>query len=272
MTTDSIDEGTTLAEVGLVPKGHVKDNIKRPNKMQNPSAFKRLLGKHGERLAGSDSIIPSGIKRRNMDEMILTKAKELFFSYGLKSVSMDDLAKMAGVSKKTIYQFFTDKNELVSRIVDDLMACHHKLVHGCQCEAKDAVKEVLMQSNKPFNTWASVNQAFFFELEKSFPEAWTKLEQYKQKVLFPGITKNLERGIGENLYRQDIDVAFTADVRIQQLSSALQPATFTGRKMNGSQLLNELTIFYLHGITTEKGKGLLNKYLNKTHWTNESLE
>lgn len=196
-----------------------------------------------------------------MGELILTKAKELFFSYGLKSVSMDDLAKMAGVSKKTIYQFFADKNELVNRIVDDLIACHHSLFSECQCEAKDAVEEVLIQSNEPFDTWASVNQAFFFELEKSFPDVWAKLEQHKQNVLLPGIMKNLERGIGENLYREDIDVAFTADVRIQQLSSALQPAAFTGRKMNGSQLLNELTSFYLHGITTEKGKKILSKYL-----------
>ena len=196
-----------------------------------------------------------------MGELILTKAKELFFSYGLKSVSMDDLAKMAGVSKKTIYQFFTDKNELVNRIVDELIACHHQLFSGCQCEAKDAIQEVLMQSNEPFDTWASVNQTFFFELEKSLPEAWAKLEQHKQKVLLPGIMKNLERGIGENLYREDIDVAFTADVRIQQLSSALQPAAFAGRKMNVSKLMNELTIFYLHGITTEKGKKLLSKYL-----------
>ena len=196
-----------------------------------------------------------------MGELILNKAKELFFSYGLKSVSMDDLAKMAGVSKKTIYQFFTDKNELVNRIVDEMIACHYNLFSNCQCKAKDAVEEVLLQANEPFDTWASVNQTFFFELEKSFPEAWAKLEQHKQNFLLPGIMKNLERGIQENVYREDIDVAFTADVRIQQLSSALHPSGFPGRRMNGSQLMNELTVFYLHGITTEKGKGLLSKYL-----------
>ncbi|MDB5205005.1 MAG: hypothetical protein JWR72_80 [Flavisolibacter sp.] len=196
-----------------------------------------------------------------MGELILTKARELFFSYGLKSVSMDDLAKGAGVSKKTIYQAFSDKNELVNKIVNDLVNCHHQLLRKSEGEARDAIEEVLMQSNASFDTWASVNQAFFFELEKSFPDAWAKVEQHKQKILMPGIFKNLQRGIEENLYREDLDVVFTADIRIQQLSSALQPATFTGRRMNVSQLINELTVFYLHGITTEKGKKILYKYL-----------
>jgi AcrR family transcriptional regulator len=196
-----------------------------------------------------------------MGELILAKAKELFFSYGLKSVSMDDLARLSGVSKKTIYQFYSDKNELVNKIVKDLTHCHYKLVKECQGIAKDAVEEVLMQSDGPFDTWASVNQTFFFELEKSFPEAWAELEKHKQKVLLPGIIKNLQRGIDENLYREELDVAFTADVRIHQLSNALQPAAFTGKRMHVSQLMNELTTFYLHGITTEKGKKLLYKYL-----------
>lgn len=196
-----------------------------------------------------------------MGELILIKAKELFFSYGLKSVSMDDLAKQAGVSKKTIYQFYADKNELVNQIVEDLMLCHHRLFKECQGTAKDAIEEVLLQSDGPFDTWASVNQSFFFELQKSFPAAWAKLDQHKQKVLQPGIVKNLQWGKQENLYREDLDVAFTAEVRLQQLGSALQPSAFTSRRMNVSQLMNELTAFYLHGITTEKGKKRLNKYL-----------
>jgi len=194
-----------------------------------------------------------------MGELILSKAKELFFSYGLKSVSMDDLAKQAGISKKTIYQFYADKNELVNTIVDDLIECHSHLSVECRVNAKDAVDEVLQQSNKSFDTWAAVNQTFFFELEKSFPEAWQKLEQHKQKVFRPAIIKNLEKGISEKLYRDDLDLPFIADIRIHQLTSALQPNSLTDRRMNVSQMISELTIFYLHGITTEKGKKLLYK-------------
>jgi AcrR family transcriptional regulator len=196
-----------------------------------------------------------------MGELILSKAKELFFSYGLKSVSMDDLAKQAGISKKTIYHFYADKAELINTIVDDLIQCNSHLLVECKVNAKDAVDEVLQQSSKSFDTWMAVNQTFFFELEKSFPQAWQKLQQHKLNVFGPGIVKNLKRGMKENLYRDDLNISVTTDIRLHQLTSALQPEAFGKHRMSGSQLVEELTRFYLHGITTEKGKKLLYKYV-----------
>ncbi|HEY1023109.1 MAG TPA: TetR/AcrR family transcriptional regulator [Flavisolibacter sp.] len=196
-----------------------------------------------------------------MGELILTKARELFFSYGLRSVSMDDLAKLAGISKKTIYQSFEDKAALVNRIVEDLIACHHQLFTTCQAEASDAIDEVFRQSNAPFETWASVTPGFFYELEKFFPEAWKKLEAHRDTVMKPGIVKNLQRGQAEGLYREEMNLAFIADLRIHQLSNALQPHGSTSLKVSVSQFMKELTIFYLHGITTEKGKKRLTNYI-----------
>lgn len=196
-----------------------------------------------------------------MGELILTKARELFFSYGLKSVSMDDLAKLSGVSKKTIYQLYADKAELVNQIVEDLIQCHQDQFLSCRATAKDAVEEVLMQSDEPFSIWASVNQSFFYELEKSFPDVWDKVEQHRLEVYLSGVTQNLKKGMEEGLYRDDLDVLFIANVRIHQLTTALQSNVFTNMKMNAFQAVTALTVFYLHGITTQEGKKLLNKYL-----------
>jgi AcrR family transcriptional regulator len=195
-----------------------------------------------------------------MGELIVTKARELFFSYGLKSVSMDDVARQAGISKKTIYQSFSDKAELVHTIVNELVACHHRLFGDCQVTASDAIDEVLKQSATPFDTWAAVTPGFFYELQKFFPEVWRKLEHHKQNVLLPGIIANLERGKREDVYRDNLPVAFIADIRIHQLTTVLQPQVFTTQRMSVNQLMNELTLFYLNGITTEKGKKLLTKY------------
>lgn len=196
-----------------------------------------------------------------MEEMILAKAKELFLSYGLKSITMDDVAKSAGVSKKTIYQFFEDRNELLKAIVDDLIDQHSKLFTQCQEQADNAIHEVLLQATIPFNVWATVHPGFFFELEKSLPELWKRLELHREKILFPGILANLEKGKTEHLYRVDIDVLFTAEIRIHQLRNALNPRQFTERRVSVSQLAGGLTQFYLQSITTEKGKKILHKYL-----------
>ena len=196
-----------------------------------------------------------------MGELILTKARELFFTYGVKSVSMDDLARLAGISKKTIYQSFEDKAALVDRIVDDLIYCHHQLFAACQVKATDAIDEVFQQSSAPFETWASVTPGFFYELEKFFPQVWKKLEAHRDTVMQPGIVNNLRRGQAEGLYREEMNVTFIAELRIHQLHNALQPNGFTSNKLSVGQLMKELTIFYLHGITTEKGKKQLTNYL-----------
>ena len=200
-----------------------------------------------------------------MGELIISKAKDLFFCFGLKSVSMDDVARQAGISKKTLYQSFEDKEELIHTIVVDLIESHRRLIAESRVKAADAVDEVLKQSAAPFETWAAVNPGFFHELEKFFPVSWNKLQDHKQKIFIPGIIRNLERGREEGNYRDDFPVAFVADFRFLQISSALQPRLITDQKMSVKQVKDELTRFYLHGITTGKGKKLLIKYLKKNN-------
>ena len=115
----------------------------------------------------------------NIKELIKEKSKELFFSYGLKSVSMDDIAKKAGVSKRTIYEFFEDKNELVNEIVQDLVRSYSKLFRTSQSTAEDAIDEVIKQDDELLEIWTKIRPGFFYELERTFPETSEQLEQYK---------------------------------------------------------------------------------------------
>lgn len=197
-----------------------------------------------------------------MEQLVIHKAKELFFSYGLKSVSMDDLAKMAGVSKKTIYQSVSDKAELVGKVVDELIRCHKEQLANAAV-ADNAIEEVHQQLTTTFVTLASVSTNFFYELEKFFPVAWQRVLDHKATSVLPAILKNLKRGVEEEVYREDIDSFFVAHVRLQQIATALNPGQFYGKKVDAQQLMKDLTIFYLHGIVTTKGKKLINKYFKE---------
>lgn len=174
---------------------------------------------------------------------------------------MDDVAKKAGVSKKTIYQCYTDKSELVNNIVDDMASEQALLFKTCESSARDAVEEVLMKSSATLQTWVPVRTNFFVEMEKSFPGAWKKLVKHKQQVVLPGIISNLEKGIREGLYRSDLAVAFTANMCLHQQESVLQTNSFTIPGRSAGQLLQDLTQFFLHGICTQKGKSKLDKYI-----------
>ena len=199
-----------------------------------------------------------------MTELVI-KARNLFFSYGLKSVSMDDLARMSGTSKKTIYQHVADKNELVDIVVEDLIRCHSEVMDQSSAASKDAVHELVLKSRAPFITLASINWNFFYELEKFFPAAWQKLIAHRQQVMLPSILKNLERGIGEGLYRDDLELPLVSLIRLQQITTALNPKDFTQTTIDAQKLMNTLTEFYLHGIVTTKGKRLINTYLKNNN-------
>lgn len=197
-----------------------------------------------------------------MEELIISKARELFFSYGLKSVSMDDLARKAGTSKKTIYKLVADKSELVDKVVADFVRCHSQALEQSSTEARNAVDEVILRGRLPFMTLASVSRNFFYELEKLFPSAWAKLVAHREQVILPAIIENLERGVAEGYFREGLDRKTVARIRLQQVMTALNPQEFTGQPVSTQKLMNDLTEFYLHAITNNKGKQLLDKYLN----------
>ena len=200
-----------------------------------------------------------------MEALILHKAKELFYSYGLKAISMDDIARSSGVSKKTVYQHFSCKDEILSAVVKNFISCHKQALEKCRKETSNAVEEVISISQLFVHTINHINQNFFYDLEKSFPEAWQLIAEYRKKFVVPAILRNLRDGMDQEIYRDDLDIAFIADVRMQQVVSAFTPRLFAETPVQGNKLMMQLSEFYLHGIASLKGKKMINKYLNVHH-------
>jgi AcrR family transcriptional regulator len=197
----------------------------------------------------------------NLKERIKEKAKALFLTYGLKSVSMDDIAQRSGISKKTIYQSFEDKDALVYAIVNALVRSHKDVFKAARETAIDAIDEVIKQDTGSSLVCRDVRPSFMYDLEKYFPEAWDMLEQYKSAI-HEDIVANLRRGIQEKLYREDINITVMSALRMEQLLNFLRPKTFINHKAGTAQLMAEFSVVYLHSISTEKGRQLLYQYTN----------
>ena len=201
------------------------------------------------------------MKNNNTNRLIKEKSKALFFSYGLKSVSMNDIAQLSGISKKTIYQSFDDKNALVYAVVNDLIRSHEDVFKIAQATAKDAIDEVIKQDTAFSSVCTGLRPSFFYELENFFPDVWEVLQQYKLKI-HKGIIVNLRRGQEKGDYREDIDRKLISDLRLHQLVNVLKPEFLTSFDLSVKQLADQFTMLYLRAITTEKGKKLLDRYLN----------
>ena len=99
-------------------------------------------------------------------ERIINAASELFFKYGTKSITMDDIAREIGVSKKTIYQFFKDKNELVSEVAEAYNAQELKDLEVIEQEAHDVIDEMVRLSHHIRQKLNSLNPSLLYDLEK----------------------------------------------------------------------------------------------------------
>ncbi|HEY1025594.1 MAG TPA: TetR/AcrR family transcriptional regulator [Sphingobacteriaceae bacterium] len=195
-----------------------------------------------------------------MEERILNKASEQFFSFGLRSVTMDELAREMGVSKKTLYRHFADKDQIVERVIARLLNDHKQEIGCCRDAATDAVHEVALQLEVILKIFFGIKPGFFNEVQKYFPEIWCNVMSHEKEALLDGIRQNLEHGVSTGLYRPEIDITITSLFRLNQLRSLFTPSLYEVSYIEVKELACKLTDLYLNAITTVKGKQLINDY------------
>ncbi len=193
-------------------------------------------------------------------ERILVKSHEQFNRFGIRSVSMDDIAAALGMSKKTLYQHFADKEELVSACFSQVMEQNR---HQClidQKRAENPIHEIFLAYDMTQEMFANMNPVVIYEMEKYHPASFKKFQDFKYGFLYKVIADNLQRGITEELYRPDIDVDVMARFRIESVMLPFNPSAFPN---NRTQLVHiELQIFehFIYGLATPKGQKLIQKY------------
>lgn len=195
---------------------------------------------------------------------IITGADELFCQFGFKSVTMDDIAKHLGISKKTIYQHFADKNDLVNVLMEARYSNHNGEMKMHTKHGLDAVHEIFL-GLEDMNEWLiTLNPKLFFDLQKYHPEAWFKFLKFKEESLAIAIAANMERGIKEGIYRSDIHIPILTELRLAQIQLIFKEySTYNKSKYSISQIMIEITQHFLFGMVTDKGKIRLEHYINE---------
>ncbi len=196
-------------------------------------------------------------------ERILDKAQELFFRYGVKSVTMDDIARELGISKKTIYQHFEDKNAMVFAGVEHHFECDRTLAEQMQIEAPDPIAEVVMASEMMRQTMSGMNPTAIFDIKKYYPKAWDLFSKYKKEFILELVKKNLRKGVDMGLYRPSVNVEVIARLRLEQIEMGLDPYLFPLGQFNPLDTQLELLDHFLRGIVTPQGLNLYEIYLEK---------
>ncbi len=198
-------------------------------------------------------------------EYIIEEADKLFCQFGFKSVTMDDIAKHLGMSKKTIYQHFSDKDELVNILIKEKLSTQDCSVNDCAINAENAVQELFFAIENINQLLTNMNPKLFYDLQKYHPKAWLFFKDFKEKSLGKAILMNLERGIQEGIYRPEIKTDILAQMRLEQVDLLFsQQNHYTMNKYNLAQVMVEITTHFLHGICNEKGLEIIKAYKLKS--------
>ncbi len=195
-----------------------------------------------------------------MKDRIKQKADELFRSYGIKTVTMDEIAARLGVSKKTIYQSFADKDELVDEVMGDLLTHNQTCCNKDRSSATDAIHEVFLAMEMIQQMFQNMNPIILYDIERNHPATYQKFLNHKYKFLFEVIKQNIERGKKEELYRADINSDVIAKIRIETMMLPFNQEIFPKNKFNLVDLEQQLIEHYLFGVSTIKGYKLILKY------------
>ncbi len=196
-------------------------------------------------------------------ERILAKSSELFMQYGIRSVSMDDIASAMGMSKKTIYQYFVDKDELVNEVIKVILADNEQnCTHDC-IVAENAVDEMMKAIEMMEEMFRTMNPSVLFDLKKYHPKAFSIFEKHKSEYLYTIIRDNLTRGIREELYRPDLNIDIIARMRIDSMMLPFDPSLFNKQGNSLVTVSKQILEHYLFGIVSLKGYNLVLQYQEK---------
>lgn len=207
--------------------------------------------------------------RRIMRQKILEVAVEQFSRFGVRTVTMEDIARLVGISKKTIYQDFKDKKELVKEAFSMLLKHDQEKLRAILNDGDGVIDHLLQMSKTIRDRLANMNPMVILEVQRYFPEAWEMFEKYKEEIIMTDIVNVLEKGKALGYFREDIDSHILARMRINQINSVFDPSNF---KMEGYSILElqmEMLDHFLHGVFTEKGR--LAYQQQKTNTTNERI-
>ncbi|MFM1930038.1 MAG: hypothetical protein RL387_1366 [Bacteroidota bacterium] len=195
-----------------------------------------------------------------MENRILLKARELVVRNGARYVTMDVLANELGISKKTIYQFYEDKDSLISAVIDFELEEQNLRLKNSQEQAENAVHEMFMLLENIQTIFRNMNPLTITELAKYHVGAFMKIEHHKNVFMHGVIISNLKRGIEQGVYRKDIDPEILAAYRLATGFIAFNPEVFPLNRNDIGKVNVQIMEHFIYGVMSSKGLELMEKY------------
>jgi len=175
------------------------------------------------------------------------------FKQGIKSLTMDNIAQMLCISKKTIYQYVENKAELVAKVIDLTLSEQHIAFEDLMKEDGNPIDQLLKMYVQNTKMMQEINPALIVEMTKYFPDGWNKLLNFRNEFIFDAVRSNLEHGIKSGLYRPDINIDIIAKIYTMRALGMFNYDIFPPDVYPGELVFKQMFMHHVRGICSKNG-------------------
>lgn len=194
---------------------------------------------------------------------ILLAARDLFMRFGIKSISMDDIAREQGISKKTIYKYFDSKKELVSEVAMAHNRSEKMAIEEIRSQSTNAVHEMIMISRYVNGVLRELKPSVVYDLQKYYRHSWKLFESLHNDFVYKVMKENLEQGQKEGSYRENVDTDIIARFYTGMTLMMTDEDLFPVKQYSKEKIYQHYIDYHLTAILTPKGRTLYQKYSNQ---------
>ncbi|RLD41341.1 MAG: hypothetical protein DRI89_10000 [Bacteroidetes bacterium] len=196
-------------------------------------------------------------------EEIAEKVCKLYRNYGIKSVTMDDVAHHLSISKKTLYALFSDKEDLVKGVMESIARNKSVDLSVPQKMTVNAIEELFFYYKVQVQMIRDHKPSFVYDLKKYYPDLYKQFQEAKKKRILDSVQDNLIKGKREGLYRDDLDESVIARINMMRIEGIMNSGTFSFEEMISPDFFSEIFKYHVYGIVSDKGHKLFEQELIK---------
>ena len=200
----------------------------------------------------------------NKENKLLESARKIFMQYGIKSVNMDDMAKHLGMSKKTLYLYVKDKEDLVNKTLFHHCDIEDSQISSICSRGLNAIDEQFEIMYWVVGMLSNVHPSILFDLQKYHPEVYKSMADHRDKSIYQCMLLNIKKGQKEGLYRKDLNPEIIVKYYTARVDLVFDEKLFPQSIWNLTQIYTEIFKYHIRGIASEKGLVYLQEKLKTT--------
>lgn len=195
------------------------------------------------------------------EQKILTpKITKLFKKFGIKSVSMDDVAKALGMSKKTLYQLVPDKSKLIEIVFSEEFTFYQSSLETINAHTNDTILNFLRINELLYKFLLDFSPAANYDLEKYEADFYANIKEKYVHAFLNAIRTNLLLGKQQQLYRKELNIDIISKLHLARIEQIPNSKIFKQEEFTSHEFVKEICLYHLHGVLNANGMKLLTKY------------